>query len=697
MNTPFVEEILNENERRNKEINSVFNPVTGEGAILQRKKIVISDFPIPEQWVPMDMLHEPFVSQLSEAGSISKWMEEMEIEETEKSRTKIIKTFIRIRIRYDFCFWAILYVLIKNKEGGEDILFRLNRPQRKLIQKFEEMRIARKPIRLILLKARQWGGSTATQIYISWLQIVHKKGLNSLIVAHVKDASAEVKGMFDKMLDSYPVEMLHELGESYDPNEQKVIGVDGTTNIKYIPQRNCKIKIGTAERPDSARGGDSALVHCTEVAFWKKTEGKTPEQIIRSATSGVVNLPLTMIVYESTANGTGGFFHREYEAARKGESMFIALFIPWFDIERYSMPFESEKKKREFAEWLILNRNNSDVQNSRQEPGKYLWYLWSLGATLEAINWYMFERKKYDDHADMAAEYPSDDIEAFKHSGERVFDQYKVEEFRPACRPPKFVGDVYADGDEGKEALRNIRFAEDRQGQLWVWQKPEIFEDERVLNRYLVTVDVGGRSKKADWSVITVFDRYWMMEGGKPTVVAQWYGHTDHDILAWKAAQIAAWYDNALLVIESNTLETKDKERDVDGDQTSFILNQIKDVYDYLYARKQSEEDIIQGLERKYGWHTNVSTKPMIISFLVKVIREHLYIERDERCLDEYITYEKKQNGAYGAIIGRHDDLLMTRAIGLYICYREMELPKIVTITKPAYSYTRKAVSEATI
>lgn len=692
-----VEEILDENRRRNAEIKAVFNPVTGEGAILQRKKIVISDFPIPEQWVPLDMMYEPIVSQLVEAGSITEWMKEMEIEDTEKSRTEIIKTFIRIRIRYDFCFWAILYVLIKNKLGGEDIHFRLNRPQRRLIEKFEEMRLARKPIRLILLKARQWGGSTATQIYIAWLQIVHKKGLNSLIVAHVKDASAEVKGMFDKMLDSYPIEMLHELGEAFDPNEPKVVGIDGTTNIKYIPQRNCKIKIGTAERPDSARGGDSALVHCTEVAFWKKTEGKTPEQIIRSATSGVANLPLTMIVYESTANGTGGFFHREYEAARKGESMFVALFIAWFEIERYSMPFASEEEKIEFAKWLFLNKDNSNVPNSRQESGRYLWRLWELGATLEAINWYIFERRKYEDHADMAAEYPSDDIEAFKHSGERVFDQYKVENFRAACRPPKFVGDVYADGDEGEDALKNLRFSEDRQGQLWVWQKPELFENERVLYRYLVVVDVGGRSKKADWSVITVFDRYWMMDGGKPTVVAQWYGHTDHDILAWKSVQIAAWYDNALLVIESNTLETKDKERDVDGDQTSFILNQIKDVYSNLYARKQSEEDILQGIEKKYGWHTNVSTKPMIISFLVKVIREQLYVERDERCLDEYITYEKKPNGAFGAIIGKHDDLLMTRAIGLHICYREMELPKIITIMKVMHAYNKKVVSEATI
>ena len=169
------------------------------------------------------------------------------------------------------------------------------------------------------------------------------------------------------------------------------------------------------------------------------------------------------------------------------------------------------------------------------------------------------------------------------------------------------------------------------------------------------------------------------MEGGKPYVVAQWYGHIDMDLLAWKAAQIAKYYDNALLVIESNTLETKDKEHILEGgDQSEFILNQIKDVYDNLYARKQSEADIKEGVPRKYGFHTNVATKPMVISVLVQVVREHLYVERDQRCLNEFLTYERKKNGAYGAIDGKHDDLLMTRAIGLHICFNEMEMPKMI-------------------
>ncbi len=691
-----VAKLIALNHARNAEIKAKFNPITGEGSIGERKKIVIEDFPFPVQYIPKTMMRVPLVRQLVEAGSIKKFLEEyMNTEYSDEDKEKVIEQFVRVRVKHDFAFWAAMYVFIKQKGGGEDVHFRLNRPQRKLIMRFERRRLQGKPIRLILLKARQWGGSTATQIYMAWLQLVHKVGLNSLIVGHVKDASTEVKDMFDKLIKEYPIKMLYEMGEAYNETEPKIVGVGQSGNIHRIPQRNCKIKVGTAEKPNSARGGDYNLVHCTEVGLWVTTDGKTPEQIVRSACSGILLKPYTMIVYESTANGTGNFFQREYDAAKAGKSQFESLFIAWFEIEQYALALDDEVK---FATWLWENRNNENANSDREESGRYLWWLWEQGATLEAINWYIQERSKYTDHGDMASEYPSDDVEAFVHSGARVFDKYHVEKFKKACKAPKWIGDVYADGDEGEEALVNLRFSEDKQGLLWVWAKPDVDGDEEVTDRYLVVVDIGGRGKKADWSVIVVFDRLNQMEGGKPVVVAQWYGHIDMDRLAWKAAQIAAYYDNAYLVIESNTLETHDKERQVDGDMSGYILNQIKDVYTNLYARKQSDEEIKEQAPKKYGFHTNVATKPKIISTLVKVIRDHLYVERDARCLDEYLCYEKKKNGAFGAITGKHDDLLMTRAIGLQIAFYEMELPTIVVKTKKRMAPRRKAaVGVATI
>lgn len=694
--------LLAENDRRNEIMYAKFDPVTGEGSIGERVRVSIADFAIPVQWLPVEMMDIPLVKKLVKAGSIDKFLSSvMHVEPNDDDFIKVSRTLIRLRYKHDFPFWTATLVYIHNKDAGKDVLFRLWYPQRILVSRFEAKRKAGEPIRLILLKARQWGGSTTTQLYMAWLQFFHKKGLNSLIIAHQGTASDEIKDMFDLMIKKHPVEFLHRLGEVYSENEPKLVGVGKSGSTHRVPQRECKIKVGTAERPNGCRGGAYSLVHLSEVGLWQKTEGKSPEDIVRSACSGILAKPYTMIVMESTANGTGNFFHREYSAAAdpKVKSQYEALFIAWFQIEHYSLPFNSAEELRDFAKQLWENRNNAYTPSNREESGRYLWSLWERGASLEAIHWYIYERAGKNDFAVMAAEFPSDDVEAFVHSGTMVFDKYLVKRFEPFCREPKFVGEVYADADEGEEALSNLRFREDRQGLLSIWAMPEKFDDYEVTDRYLTVVDVGGRSNKADWSVIVVFDRLSMIDGSEPpSVVAQWYGHCDIDRLAWRAAQIAAFYNDLLLVIESNTLETHDKERQVEGgDQSQYILNQISDIYPNLYARKQSEDEIREGAPRKYGFHTNVATKPMIISTLVKVIRERLYIERDKRCLDEYDTYERKPNGAYGAIVGKHDDLLMTRAIGLHICYREMEMPEFVPITNRTLRKDRSPVSEASI
>ena len=671
-----IETIIQENERRRLEVFAPFNPITGEGSIGQRVSFTISDYPISTQYLPIEMMDEPFVKSLQKAGSIELLIRDvLQLPVTEESCEKVVEEFIRIRKKYDFPFWAAMFVYIKRKGGGSDVLFRLNKPQRKLIQRLEKMRKAGKPIRLILLKARQWGGSTAIQIYMSWLQLVHEVGLNSLIIAHQGTGSDEIKDMFDRMIKLYPVEMLHELGEAYSLNEPKIVGVGKSGNIFRVPQRNCKIKIGTAERPNSCRGGDYNLVHLSEVALWKETDGKKPEDIVRSACSGILLMALTMIIYESTPNGVGNFFHKEYLAAKNGLSQFEAMFVAWFEIEQYELPFADDSEKYDFAAKLLANRYNEEVSTEREEAGTYLWRLWEMGATLEAIYWYVSERTKFKNHGEMASEYPSDDIEAFTFSGRKVFSSEDVELFRPACRTPRWRGEIYGAADEGEKAIDGLRFKKSDDGQLFIWHDVERNDEEEVLDRYLVVVDVcKGHTKNADFADILVIDRLFMMDGEPPVVAAEWHGHIDMDKLAWKATQIAAYYNNALLVIESNTLETNNTKGEAE-----YILTLIHDVYGkQLYARKQSAEDIRQGLPKKFGFHTNSLTKKVVIYNLKVVIRERLYIEREAACLDEYLTYVEKENNSFEAMEGYHDDRLMTRAIGMQICYHEMELPRIV-------------------
>lgn len=190
-----------------------------------------------------------------------------------------------------------------------------------------------------------------------------------------------------------------------------------------------------------------------------------------------------------------------------------------------------------------------------------------------------------------------------------------------------------------------------------IWLTPETDAD------YVVAVDVGGRSAKADWSVVAVLRRG--TEGQRPEIAAQWRGHCDHDLLARKAMAIGRYYNDALLVVESNTFETSAYGGGA-AEGNLFVLSRMAEEYSNLYFR-ESYDTVTQTVGRRVGFHTNRSTKAMLIAGLVEAVREGAYVEHDSGCCDEMVTYEQLPNGSYAAKRGYHDDMLMTRAIALHV------------------------------
>lgn len=645
--TQTLHKIIAENEQRQLAMTLPYNPATGQGCCLSRTEVTLTDAPIPTQFIPTAMIENcRWVQLLIEAGSIDNFIRTHLMKRaTKRMRSDVWSLWVKERIRHDFEFWAAMFIKIKDKLGQEDIPFILNRPQRRYLAMLEEQRLAHKPIRIIMLKARQWGGSTLTQIYMAWIQLVHRHNWNSIICAHLKDAAANIKGMYTKLLNNYPAWLLNTLEKPhFQPFER-------TANTSYIAPRSCKVTICSSESPEAVRGSDIVMAHLSEAAFWSDTPSHTPEGLIRSIYGSIALLPLSMVVIESTANGTGGYFHREYLRAQHRDSDKESIFVPWYEIEMYSLPV-------------------SDYEALARSLDKYELWLWNKGATLEAIAWYRAKRREYARHTDMMAEYPSDELEAFAHSVESIFDPFAVQRLRNNCSTPQYVGELAGDKITGSEALRNIHFVAEQQGLLKIWKMPE--HDRELRNRYIVAVDVGGRSRNADFSVIAVFDRRGMLHNNTVELVAQWYGHTDHDLLAWKAAQVATFYNNALLVIESNTLETA-----CDDTRASYILNTIADNYRNLYARQLPAEEIRETAPTRWGFHMNRSTKTILINTMINALRNNLYIERDERACHEFDVFERKPNGSFGAQEGEHDDILITRCIGYYIATQEPLSPII--------------------
>lgn len=548
----------------------------------------------------------------------------------------------RRRCRESFTYWAARCVTIKDKECGRLIPFRLNRPQRRVLAEMERMRLEERPIRLIMLKARQWGGSTLVQMYMAWIQLTRCSHWNSLICAQVSRTAASIRGMYDLMLSRYPAQ-LFELADPDAPDaavQPALVRWQGQDSVREIRGRSCCVTLGTSENVDAVRGADYAMAHLSEVAFWRDTPKASPLDFIRSVQGSIMRRPLTVVVLESTANGQGNFFHTEWLRAERGESDKTPVFVPWHEIDFYRDPIASDREAIELYASL-----------DAYERG-----LWDMGLSLERIKWYRGKRSEYADAAAMMAEFPTTPAEAFRNTGAGVFAPEAVDELRRECSVEYEKGEVVSEtGDAtGPASLTALKFAPDPAGALQVWEHP------REDGAYVAAVDVGGRSGGSDWSVIA------LMDARSRTIVAQWRGHVDHDLLAWYAARLARYYNNALLVFESNTLEADATVATTPGaeapqNQGAYLLHELYDHYPNLYWRNGPD-----GAPSCPGFHTNRATKDMIITRLIAAVRDGTYTERDARACDELATYTRRPNGSFAASPGSHDDIIMTRAILLH-------------------------------
>lgn len=719
----IYDRLVLENIRRNREIFEGFNPVTGRGAPGPRVKVVITDAPIKVQHMPERVAkHNEIVKKIIKHGSIRKYITDERHEDfTDELYEDVVYAMYRARAEEDPAFaFAMIYKIV-DKEEGTVIPFFLNYPQRKLLEKQEEMRLARKPIRIVMPKARQFGGSTETQLYMKWMQDFKHKRWNSAIMAHQTAASIRIRAMYDLALENQPGWTVEFKNRRLKSAAFKGSTADFIVKTNADEQvRDSVTTVASYENYNASRSANLKMAHLSEVAYWKETEQKKPEGVLSSLNGTIGNRRDTIIVMESSGRVVGDFFYNMYQEAKDPNipSAWEPLFIPFFFIELYREELDNRwesiftnkipwlkveqtdgyiDKATEFAQWLYDNKDNPNCPEGYRETGKFFWQLWQKGASFEAINWYRNKRNEFRTHSYFATEFPGDDVECFMAAGNLIFNKYSVDAMKEKMkRPPIFVGNIIGDEEKGFEAIRTARLTEDiYDGQiLRIWQHPDGL---KVNDRYVVSVDIGGRSQKSDFTVMTVIDRFPLMFGEKPKVVARWRGHIRHDLLAWKAAQLAHYYNDALLVIEKNTADTKKARLEEEGDHSGTIIDEIADYYDNLYIGRTEVDKVKQTVTNVYGFHTNVQTKEQVIDNYISYIEDELYEEPDEQAYVELLIYERKEDGTMGNVDGKnnHDDIVMSTGIGLWVSQR-MPIPTWMVAESSVGDYVT-AVSEASL
>lgn len=674
MSELHIPEIVRQNVRRRALWDRAYEPRRGLGCWGEREEVQLS---AEEEtvFVPSRMLEQQrLVQSVAQAGGFEPYASRAGL--TEEERGVQLQTLLQMRCHYDPEFWFSTCVKIKTKRRGYQD-FVLLPAQRKFLATLCRQYWAGDEVRILLVKARQWGGSTLTQLFCAWVQIWQRIGWNLAIVADVQQQSSHIRGMFADMIARHPEWAGGLTWSRYQ----------SLNNVRLLNERDAIVGVASAKRPNNVRSFTYHMLHLSEVGLWKSTAEHNAEDLAQALAGGLVKGPRTICVKESTAKGTGNYFHREYLAAQRGDSAFEVVFVGWHEISEYTRAVP-EKELGDFV------RSWDDRE----------WELWEEGATIEGIAWYRHEMRQMPPLTRewrMKQEYPTTADEAFSTSGRRVFRPAYVKQARETVREPIKRGYTEGAALTGPEALERLSFVpNDAVDRVKVWSEPgdslrgRINERHRVLNRYCGFLDIGARWEGGDYWVLTILDRAPLLFDEPIEVVAQYRAHQDQDVGAWEAVQLCTLYDRAFLAVEKNSLrkrQTDASRQDMEHHLT--VLDEIADTYgDRLYF-EEKHDDLRNEKYRSYGFHTNVQTKPMIINALNGALRDGTYVERDMRACSEMDSYEVKDSGAYGAADGEHDDIVVSRAGAIWLALQHMDPVRLIDTRKRR---TKKPVTATT-
>ena len=180
----------------------------------------------------------------------------------------------------------------------------------------------------------------------------------------------------------------------------------------------------------------------------------------------------------------------------------------------------------------------------------------------------------------------------------------------------------------------------------WIWEEPvEGCE-------YLMTADVA-RGDGSDYSVAHVFEVQSMRQ------VAEYQGKITPDMFAPHLYSIGQEYNNALLVIENNSLGigVLSRLRDLEYKNLYFSIKSTHEYVDELTA------DAIGGVP---GFTMSMKTRPLVIAKFEEFVRNKLITINSGRLANEIKTFIW-HNGRPQAMRSYNDDLVIAASIACWV------------------------------
>ena len=501
------------------------------------------------------------------------------------------------------------FIKIRNK-NSDIVPLHLNKPQQRLYDVIRLQKQQNKPVRVIILKARQMGFSTITGGLLLTQTATHRNKM-AAIVAHQEDSTTNLFNMYKLMYQNLP--------QAIKPTQQASNAKELVFNNKDNTGLNSRIRCMTAGTGGVGRSFTINYLHISELAFWKSDVQETMLGLMQA----VPNNPDSMIIIESTANGYEEFQSR-WEAAVKGESDFYPLFVGWNELDEYSMPYSGFELTEE--EHLLQQQ---------------------FSLSLDQLEWrrWCIKNNCGGDVSLFKQEYPISPEEAFLTTGDCVFDQEKIMSRLKQISDPLYTGYFTYNYDDTKPDNQKIsapKFiqAKNKNGYIRVYKEPI------PGHTYTIGGDTAGDTQ-GDYFTGHVIDNNTCEQ------VAVYHNMTDETLYARQMYCLGLWYNEAMLAIEANFSTYPNKEIARLG-------------YPSIYVRDK-EDDYRQPIQSAYGFKTTQITRPLLISSLVDIIRDHVECINDRLTLMECLTFITNEHGRKEAMQGKHDDLVMGLGIGYYV------------------------------
>lgn len=361
-------------------------------------------------------------------------------------------------------------------------------------------------------------------------------------------------------------------------------------NEIYFPELDSKIFVTMDTRSETVND-----LHISEAHFIRNAEDMLAGTLESVPKGGNINL-------ESTGNGVQGKFYEEWEDP---DSEYTKHFYNWLWEEEYQ---ESTDKSIEqlHEEYKILSVKYGTIPDIFTQ----------FDLTKEQFNWYIQKVKRHKQL--VVQEYPTTPLEAFLATGRNVFHMSDIQKHH--AEPP----------------------LERKYGDLLIWEKP--LKDFK----YVIGIDAS-EGRGGDNAVISVLNAYTGVQAAEYA-----NNFTPPNKLAQLAIQIGHYYNNALIVPESNN-------------HGHAVIQVLRPAYYNLYRRETT--DRATGAKTEIiGWNTSGMTKPLLVDNLEEAVREQQILVYSEDLLKElkiFVQTDESGKQGYGAEGSGKDDRVI--AIGLAV------------------------------